>query len=178
MRTIPAVLLVLGICLGLGGCPPENFDNVLPITQGDVNRILNREGLSAQEMRAELATFGVSPRTINALLADERLGNQYGGDLRSAYTQVVEPDLTALTPDEVQIYGDEASAVDEADDLDVTLSDAEAQAVVDFFVSNNLSSPADVEQELQNGEPAGVPDGMIRALFVDFDSSVLLPRLP
>ena len=124
--------------------------------------------------------LGFDPIAINALLIDERLANQFGGDLRTAYTKVTGGRFDLLTPDEVQVFGDEASAVSTSG-LDVAIKDDQAQAIVSFFQSNNIRTPTDLSNYLadpQNVVPTAIPSNVLTPLFVDFDTSLLLPKLP
>jgi hypothetical protein len=172
------VVVITGTLL-TGGCPPENFPNALPTTLDVVLPIAEDETLTPNERRIQIAALGVSQSTINVLLRGETLGNQYGGDLRTAYTKVVNDRLTGLTPDEVQIYALGASDVDE--ELDVEWSDIEAQAIVDFFAFYGLTSVARLEAFLDSVDttvPEDVSEEDVRAIFVDFDAALLLPSLP
>ncbi len=175
--TLPSVLAVAVFLLG--GCPPENYDQLAPATMRVIDRIRNDDDLSAPEKRAQLEALGLDPVVINALLKDERLANQYGGDLRTAYRKVTEPDLRKLTPDEVQVYADEASKVDNT--VNLSLTDEQAQAIVDLLRREDLISSADVAEFMENPDneiPSVIPDGALRRLFVDFDPERLLPNLP
>jgi hypothetical protein len=172
------VAVITGTLL-IGGCPPENYPNALGTTLEEVNAIVSDTSLTPNEQRIQLEALGISPSTINVLLRDEDLGNQYGGDLRSAYSKVVNDRLTGLTPDEVQIYGQGASDVD--DELNVDWDDAEAQAIVDFFAFYGLTSVAKLEAFLDSVDttvPNDVSEEDVRAVFVDFDAALLLPSLP
>lgn len=165
----------------VSGCPPEDFARALPPSLEQIDEIRNDSVLTPNEKRVALEALGVPASTINALLRAERLGNQYGGDPRTAYVRVKAPHLTHLTPDEVQIYGDLASSVDDADELDVTLSDTEAQAIVTFLAANALDAPADLAAYLEtpgNEVPSTIPEGVLELLFVDFDPDLLVPLLP
>jgi len=170
---------VLGLILLVGGCPPENYPNLAPATLADVDRIRNDDTLTAQEQRAQLAALGFSPLTINALLQDKPLANQFGGDLRSAYQKVVAPDFLALTPDEIQIYATKASEVDDA--LNVDWDDTAALNIRDLFAREDLSS-ADELAAFLDAFPGSVPTGVtveeLRSVFVDFDPDLLLTELP
>lgn len=175
------------VCVGLflallaAGCVnPEEFASAVPTTLKDIDRIVNDQGLTVQEKRQQLADLGVSESTINALLRAERTGNQFGGDLRTAWEKVTGDVLTAMTPDEIQIYGDGASAVDAADDLTVEFTDDEASSVATFFDDFGIGSTEQLASFLdQGGEPTGLVDpNVYRALFVDFDPNTLAPSLP
>lgn len=179
MRRATLVTIAVMVSFLAGGCPPENYPYLAPATLRAIDRIRNDDDLGPQEKRTQLEALGLSPVTVNVLLQDERLANQFGGTLRTAYTKVVAPNYRALTPDEIQIYGDEASAVDTT--LSVELTDAEAQAIATFFKDEEISSADDLAAFLEdsaNEVPEVIPDGVLRSLFVDFDPTRLLPRLP
>jgi len=147
----------------------------------EVNRIVQNTGLTPTEMRTQLAALGLDPVTINGLLQAQRLGNQFGGDLRTAYTKITQPDFTSLTPDEVQAWGDAASNLDPNDTLSVTLTDAEAEAIVTVFRDEGLKSPAELTTFLDDPNsnvPSVIPAGVLKSLFVDFDPKRLLTTLP
>jgi len=174
-------LSALGILLVLAaGCEPTLVD-ALPPTMKDIDPIVTDTSLSPQEKRQRLTELGLTPLVINALLRNERTGNQFGGDLRSAYEKVTAGRLDELTPDEVQIYGDEAESV--ASGQDFTLSDKQAQAVVDLFRQEGIKTPQDLADFLSDpvnaaGVPADLPQDTVLALFVDFDPSELVDVLP
>lgn len=177
--------ILAGVLIGLIGvlctaCNTEDFANGLPTTMLDVNRILDNTNLSAQQKRTQLEGLGISPSTVNALLQDERTGNQYGGDLRTAWTKVTGGRLRALTPDEVQIYGDAASAVSSTDSLNVQFTDDEASDVTVFFKDFNITTTEELGAFLDSGgEPSGsVAADTYRGLFVDFDPNTLITQLP
>ena len=96
----------MGVSLFVYGCPPEDYPALVPATLQQIDPIVNSTTLTPQQQRVQLEALGVVPETINSLLRNERTGNQYGGDLRTAYTKVTLPNFVLLTPDEVQIYGD------------------------------------------------------------------------
>lgn len=177
-RVIVGTLVLCGAIL-LGGCPPEDYERRVPTTLDEINRIIDDSSLDPQETREALAALGLTPSTINALLTDIRQANQYGGTPRSAYLKVAGDRLLELTPDEVQIYGDHASEADA--DLNLELSDEEAQAIVDFFNDYGISSRDKLAAYLDTTGttvPSAIPDGVLDGLFVDFDPDVLLPNLP
>jgi hypothetical protein len=173
--------LVLIVTAALpAGCPPEDFRDAFPTTLDDVNEVLDDDGLTAQEQRLALRDLGLFDETINALLRDERTNNQFGGDLRSAYTKVANDRYIDLTPDEVQLYADAASSVDPDDDIDYTLTDSEGLAIADFFEGFGLDSADELEAFLDTpGSPVPntIPDGVLRDVFVDFDPEQILPLL-
>jgi outer membrane protein OmpA-like peptidoglycan-associated protein len=163
----------------LGGCPPEKYEGMADATLVEVNQILDDTSLRPYEQRDALTALGFSPETINGLLADTRLANQFGGNLRTAYDKVIGEQLDTLTPDEIQIWGLTASDVGE--DLDYDLSDAEAQAMADFLADNGLNSPAKLAAYLDdesNYVPAAIPPDALQDLFVDFDPDLVIPEFP
>ena len=164
----------------LGGCIGPLADS-MPLTRADIDEITGDDTLTPQEQRAALAALGLSPAVINAILTDVRLGNQYGGDLRTAYEKIVNGHMDELTPDEVQIFGDEASDLD--DTLDYTLEDDEAQAIVSFFVAQEIATKDDLLDFLDDplsalSTPSDVPEGVLNDLFIDFDTDLLIDELP
>lgn len=177
---MPRLIAFLGLFMAAlaGGCPPEDFNRALPITQQQIDEITSNTSLDPYEQRQQLEALGVPPSTVNALFADQRTANQFGGDLRTAYNKVIAPALMILTPDEIQIYGDLASSV--STDVDAELTDSEALAVTNFFQANGFNSSAALENYLDRGGevPDTIPDGVLEALFVDFDPALLLPELP
>jgi hypothetical protein len=173
--------LLAGVSALVWGCPSEDFPSQLTVTMRDIDRVVADQDLSSQEKRTALGSFGLDPVTINGLLQADRLGNQFGGDLRTAYAKVTTPDLAALTPDEIQVWGDEASELDPNDDLSVSLTDAEAQAMAILLDAENLRTPAELKDYLDDpatSVPSTIPDGVLRSLFVDFEPDRLLPKLP
>lgn len=164
----------------IAGCP-ENYATLLPTTVQEIEFIRTDSSLSASVKRERLADLGLGPSEINAILRDERLGNQFGGNLRTAFDKVTGGSLTTLTPDEVQVYGDEASDVDDA--LNLSLNDVQAQAMVDTFRLNSLATVTQLAAFLEDPVnaariPANVPDGALRDLFINFDPQRLTDRLP
>jgi hypothetical protein len=146
------------------------------VTLEQVNLIRDSDTLTPQEQRDALAEYGLDPVTINGLLSSIRLANQFGGDLSSAYDKVVNDQLSSMTPDEVQYYGD---ATDEA-----TLEDAEAQAIVDLFQDLFPEDTADWQTELEeflddpaNELPAGIDELNLRSIFVDTSTDYVRDKL-
>jgi hypothetical protein len=160
------------------GCQPEDFRDAVPTTVADITRIVDDTALSAPEKRAELQGLGLAPLTINAILRAERTGNQFGGDLRSAYDKVVGAQFDFLTPDEVQIYGDAASDADP--NITTNFTDEEGQEIADFFAQFGVQSRDELSAFLDEGNiPPGELDAEVyRGLFVDFDPDLLLEQLP
>jgi hypothetical protein len=167
------------VVLLAGGCPPETYPNLVPATLTEITRIHDDTTLRPQEQREQLEALGLSPLTINAVLQDKDLGNQFGGDLRSTYLKVVKPDFEALTPDEIQIYAAAATSVQSA--LGISFTDLQAQDIVDFFATADLSSPEELATFLDATPefvPASVTAANLLSLFVTFDPALVLPLLP
>jgi hypothetical protein len=177
-----SVLTVLLLVAGLLTACDAPRPNALPAESDDVDAILDNNTLSAQEKRVALEELGFSPVIINGLLRGERTGNQFGGDLRTAYNKVVAGTLNQLTPDEIQIYGDAAEPL-APDGSEFTFTDAQAQDIANFFDSNGVETPADLATVLGDpvvaaGLPADLDSDTLIGLFVDFDPELLLPELP
>jgi hypothetical protein len=178
---ISILTIVLAAAGTLAGCDAPRPD-ALPAGLDEINLILDNTALSAQQKRVSLEDLGLSPVVINGLLRSERTGNQFGGDLRSAYDKVVGGTLDQLTPDEVQIYGDAAEPL-AGTGSDFTFTDAQAQEIVDFFVSHAVATSADLVAVLDDpaqaaGLPADISSTALTGLFVDFDPELLLSELP
>jgi hypothetical protein len=113
--------------------------------------------------------------TINGLLVDERLANQFGGDLFSAYQKVANNRMTELTPDEVQHYGD-------ATDI-TSYSDEEAQAIFEFLneTGDGISSRDELRGFLDDPTsvlPTEIDETVLRNVFVETGLSVVRDKLP
>lgn len=174
-----AILLAAILLTGTLGCPPETFPNATGLTLIEVNQILNNNNLTPQEQRAALLAAGISETTANGLLRNERLANQFGGSLTSAYETVVAEQFSELTPDEIQYYADAVATAD--DNFNTTVTDAQAQALADFFSQNAVDSPADVSDFLNSPTaelPADVDEDTLQAVFVDFDPDGVTDQLP
>ncbi len=174
-----AIFLAAGLLVGTLGCPPETFPNATGLTLIEVNQILNNNNLTPQEQRAALLAAGISETTANGLLRNERLANQFGGSLTSAYEKVVAAEFSELTPDEIQYYADAVAVAD--DNFNTTVSDAQSQALADFFSQNAVDSPADVSDFLNSPTaelPADVDEDTLQAVFVDFDPDGVTDQLP
>ncbi len=178
MRNLCSAIVACATLL-VGGCPPENYPTQSSVVQLDVEQIVNNNNLLPQEARDQLAALGFSPETINGLLADRDLANQFGGTGRTAYDKVVGGQLDQLTPDEIQIY---ASLATEANaGVNLQLDDAAAQAMADLLQENNLQTSDELAaflDEPENVVPPTIPDGALRDLFVDFDPDLILSLLP
>jgi hypothetical protein len=155
------------------GCGQTEFGAALDATLAQVERIRGDESLEPREKRDALAEFGIDAVTINGLLQAERLANQFGGDLSSAFEKVSNDRLSEMTPDEVQYYGDATEVT--------TYGDAEAQAIVALFVDNNLDSRADLEGFLDDPAtevPAAIDETNLREVFVDTSLEDVRAKLP
>ncbi len=180
MRFVCISVLVGAIAV-LAGCPSDNYPTDVGTNMQDVERIRTDTSLTPQQQRDQLAALGFDSDTINALLSITRLANQGGGTLRTAYVKITGGQLNALTPDEVQYYGDAVSAFDPNGVFNTTLTDAQAQAIVTLFQQNNLRTTADLSNWLANANnvvPATIPANTLKPLFIDFDPKQLLPQLP
>jgi hypothetical protein len=180
MRTSVLILFLAAASI-LAGCNAPRPD-ALPADLDQINLILDDSSLSAQQKRAALEDLGLDPVIINGLLHSQRTGNQFGGDLRSAYEKVTADALDQLTPDEVQIYGDAAEPLAEGDS-NFTFTDAQAQEIVNFFGTHGIASSTDLATVLDDpaqaaGLPADITSAALIGLFVDFDPQLLLPDLP
>lgn len=180
-HSLLATLVTVGGLSLIGGCGVTDLPNSPSATLLQITDIVSDTGLTASEKRTQLSEFGLSAAAINGLLSSERTGNQFGGDLRTAYTKVAGGTFTTLTPDEVQLFTDGVSAVDTEDTLDVTLTDDEAQAIVQLFKDFGLRNAEALTAFLDDENatvPSDIPDGVLREFFVDFDLALLLPDLP
>jgi hypothetical protein len=162
----------------LAGCVPQTPENAVPASRQDVEAIRDNESLTLQERRETLAAMGLSEIVINVVMIDQRLANQFGGDLRTALNKVSGERLSDLTPDEVQYYADAASGNNGAPFFDI--QDEEAQAISDLFVDENINSADDVEAFLDDPN-AEIPEATSREtlqdLFVDVDPNDLVDQL-
>jgi hypothetical protein len=163
-RLLPALAL---------GCGQAHLSSDFPLTLEDLQEIRGDSDLSPQERREALYEFGFSDEIINGLMRDVRLGNQFGGDLRSAFDKVTTDRMTEMTPDEIQVYGDEGAGVQQTDDR--------AQSITQFFGDFSLNSRSALEAYLDAPNafvPASVDAMELREVFVDFDPSNLISKLP
>ena len=181
MRVLRNGLLIVAVLLvPLSACFTP-LDAALPATLQDINPIVQDTGLTPQQKRAQLAELGLSPLVINSLLVDVRIANQFGGDLRTAYDKVVGGHLDQLTPDEIQIYADEASDVD--DGFNYTLDDTAAAEIQQLFETQDISTSDELDAFLAVPAnellvPVEIPDGVLDDVFVGFDPTQLLDNLP
>jgi hypothetical protein len=183
MRTVrnSTLIFCVAVLAAFVGACPGPLPDALPTTLPDVVNIRDNTNLTPQAKRAALANLGFTPVEINGLLKDTRIANQFGGDLRTAYEKVTGGRFTELTPDEVQIYGDTAQEVEPT--LTYTLSDTQAQAIVDFFQNNGVSTKDALAAFLDDPAKAAsisadIPSGALNDLFVTFDTTLLANSLP
>jgi len=172
MRFLAAGASLFGLAW-LAGCGQTNFPDAVDSNLTAVDRIRNDATLEPQEKRDRLANLGFDEITINALLRDDRLANQFGGDLESALDKIIGGSYSTLTPDEVQAYGD-ATAV-------TTFSDEAAQRIADLFLNQSINSADQLSEYLD--DPGRVLDPDIdetdlTEVFVDFDPDDALDALP
>jgi len=73
----------------------------------------------------------------------DRTNNQGGGNVITATTKVIAGQMTQLTPDEVQAVSDTISDLNP--NVDLVLSDDQAQVVVSFLNQNNVNSIEDLQ---------------------------------
>lgn len=184
-RRLPSALLLLSAfavtATSFPACSPATFPEALPASLDEVDRIRDDDGLTLTEKRANLADLGLTEIEINAVLSEERLANQFGGDLLSAYQKLSDGRYDELTPDEIQVFGDTAS--DLQGDLEISLSDTEAQAIAGFFDREGIATSEDVQDFLADplnvaSLSSDIPDGVLEDLFVNFDIGSLLDELP
>ena len=168
MRLFSAAVLCV-----LVGCGIPTPSGALGTTLDDVTKISGDANLSASEKRAQLSALGISDIIINGLLRGERLGNQFGGDLRSAFDKVSGDRFPELTPDEIQVYGDAAAFT--------TYSDTEAAAIANLFVDHGITSASELNTFLDDPStvlPTEIDETNLRSTFVDFDPDNVLSQLP
>ena len=164
---------VIGVTIGLStaGCGQFMYD-ALPLTLEELDDIRNDTSREPQEKRDALAALGLDAVTINGLLFGERLGNQFGGTLASAYAKVSENRWTALTPDEVQFYGDATDVAQYAD--------AEALAIVAFFNDEDINTEDALEEFLEDPAkelPTGIDQVNLEEIFINTPLSTVRDKL-
>ncbi len=171
MRTSLTILLLAGLVLA--GCGQTEFPNAFDVILQDVDDVINNGSLDPQQKRNVLASWGIDEVTINGLLRDERLANQFGGSLESAIGKVSGGQMSTLTPDEVQYYGDASDVT--------TYPDDEAQAIVDFFERYGIDTPDDLTAFL--GDPANeLPEEIdqtnLEEVFINTSIDTVRDKLP
>jgi hypothetical protein len=178
MRGRIGLVVLAGLAAGLIGCDRQ-YPAQFPTTIQEVNEIVNDTDLTPQQKRERLEALGLTPVVINAVLRDDETGNQFGGDLTSAFAKIVQGRLNELTPDEVQIYAEAASEAPSGPN--VSFSDDQAQLVVNLFVDNELRTLAEVEGYLSNESNELHGDlnrDRLTELFVEFDPNNVRDQLP
>ncbi|MCG3127954.1 MAG: hypothetical protein CHACPFDD_02827 [Phycisphaerae bacterium] len=181
MRIRSTVIALTALLATLpAGCPSDSqFEDAAPAHLSGVTAIVDDTSLTPQQKRAALAGLGLDENVINAVMITIRLGNQFGGDARTAYDKVTGGRLDAMTPDEVQVYSDEASRVGDLNNF--SLTDAEGQRAVLFFQDFGITTRDELANYLSgtlNVQPNGLPDEFLSTIFVDFDPALLVPELP
>jgi hypothetical protein len=169
---VARTLTVIGLALAVG-CGQTSFDAALAPSLEEVEAIRDDDSLEPQEKRDALTDLGIDSVTINGLLKDERLANQFGGDLSSAYYKVVNGHFSEMTPDEVQYYGDATGQT--------TYADTEAQAIVDLFNERNIDSPQDLEGFLDDplvALPTAIGESTLIAVFITTSTDDVRDELP
>ena len=157
------------------GCGQFVFPEQLPISAEQAREITANTELTPQERRDQLVSLGVDDVTINGLMENVRLGNQFGGTLATARAKVLDGNFTALTPDEVQFYGDATGSG--------SFSDAEADDIQRFLVQEQLDTAEELQDWLDdsgNELPTGIDQGELVAVFIDADpdDTSILNQLP
>ncbi len=104
---------------------------------------------------------------------DPRTTNQGGGNIISATVKVGTGQLSNLTPDEIQIVGDNIATFI-AGAPSVELSDDQAAAISQVLIDNNLNTIQDVTDLVENPGDVVLPDEFLD-LFGDFDTSGFEP---
>lgn len=159
--------------VGVFGCGYTDLGGELQVSIPDVQAIQDNTNLDAQEKRDQLAALGFEQPTINALLRDERLGNQFGGTLETAIAKVEGNALRALTPDEVQHYGDATGVT--------TFSDDAAYAIAEFFSDRGFLTLAELEADLDDPGtevPPEIDETDLRGVFLETDLEDVRDALP
>jgi hypothetical protein len=169
-------LRILGLLFtvtALHGCGQTFFpaDSNTDLTR--VNQIRNDASLTGQEKRDELQQLGLDDVTINGLLRAERTANQFGGTENTAFDKVSSDQLTALTPDEIQLYGDLTGKA--------TFSDSQAQELATLLQLEGLGSIDLLKAWLEDNDidsASGLTDDDVRKVFVETDPDSLIGNLP
>lgn len=98
--------------------------------------------------------------------ADPRTSNQGGGNIITAGSKVASGELTSLTPDEIQILGDQLSNfVEGAPDVDLT--DEQAEVIEQVLEENGIDTIEDAIALSQNPGDIVIPDEFLD-LFAGF----------
>lgn len=98
--------------------------------------------------------------------ADARTSNQGGGNILTAGLKVNNGELTSLTPDEIQIIGDQLSTfVPDAPDIELT--DDQAEIIEQVLGDNDINTIEDAIALAQNPGDIVLPDEFLD-LFTAF----------
>lgn len=97
---------------------------------------------------------------------DARTSNQGGGNILTAGTKVASGELTSLTPDEIQIIGDQLSNfIPDAPDIELT--DEQADIIDQFLEENDINTIEEAIALTQNPGDIVLPDEFLD-LFTAF----------
>ncbi len=97
---------------------------------------------------------------------DPRTSNQGGGNIITAGSKVASGELTSLTPDEIQIIGDQLSNF-VPDAPDVELSDEQAEIIDQVLEENDINTIEDAIALTQNPGDIVLPDEFLH-MFAGF----------
>lgn len=100
---------------------------------------------------------------------DPRTTDQGGGSIITAGVKVATGQLASLTPDEIQIIGDNISNFI-VGAPPVELTNEQAAAISEVLIANDLNSIEDVTALVENPGDVVLPDEFLE-LFADFDTS-------
>ena len=164
--------ICLLVILALAGCGLRRFEHSPGTFLENVEDVRTDASLTPQEKRDSLRAMGLSDEIINGVLREERLGNQFGGDLRTAIDKVLDSQLASLTPDETQAYADATEAPQ--------VSDADAQQIVNLFEEVGLDSVTELEAflDVPNQDVPGVDEEVVRTIFIDTPITDVIAQLP
>ena len=100
---------------------------------------------------------------------DPRTTDQGGGSIITAGVKVATGQLASLTPDEIQIIGDNiANFITDA--VPVELTNEQAAAISEVLVANDLNTIEDITALIENPGDIVLPEEFLD-LFGDFDTS-------
>lgn len=172
LRFIEIKTFLISATVLVAGCGQNFFPESLPLLSDVLDGIVNDGSLDPQEKRDKLAAYGIDDVTINTLLRDERLANQFGGDLTSAMDKVENSRFATLTPDEVQYFGD-------ATDL-TTYADAEALAITELFQDESINSSDDLQAFLDDPAtelPTAIDETNLKEVFINASLDTIRDKL-
>lgn len=161
-RFVRAVTLFVPLAAFGAGCGREFFPDALPLTADEVDAIVSSSVLEPQEKRNQLSASGLDEVTINTLLRNERLANQFGGDLSVALEKVENDSFSTLTPDEIQYFGDATTVA--------VYTDEEALAIAELFDDYQIDSATDLTDFLDDPAtelPSAIDETNLRGVFID-----------